>query len=212
MSVAAAQQQTRVVMFDVDGVIIQGPSWSRNVRADCGIEPAALQDFFRADFGRCLLGEADLKVAIAPWLARWGSAHSADAFLSYWFSLDAAVDPLVLNTARRLARLPGVACVLATNQEAHRARYLMAENGAGLGTHFSAIHAACDLGAAKPDPRFFSRLLAKVREAHGDNAALFFVDDTEANVLEARRHGILAHMFVSAPAFKAWLAEQGFDL
>jgi|GEM_PF-284089 len=202
----------RVVLFDVDGVVVNTPGWTHNVERDCGISQSNLQEFFRADFEACVRGDADLRTALAPWLTRWNYPHGVDAFLKYWFESDAVVDEDVLALARALGGEPGVACMLATNQEAHRARYLMAKDGVGLDTTFLHMHAAHELGACKPSPLFFERMVERVRSFAGSGVRLYFTDDLERNVIEARRHGIESHTFTEAASLASWLTSCGFSL
>jgi HAD superfamily hydrolase (TIGR01509 family) len=88
----------------------------------------------------------------------------------------------------------GVHCGIATNQDALRAarmRAWLAEEGLGHLPFF----ASCEIGAAKPDFRFFSELQKQL----GDHR-ITFLDDRIQNVEAARRAGWTAHHVT--PGFK----------
>jgi HAD superfamily hydrolase (TIGR01509 family) len=75
-----------------------------------------------------------------------------------------------------------------------------------LGDAFDDVQASCHLGARKPDPTFYTRLLDVLRAAPDEVA---FVDDREANVAAAREVGMHATVFAGAEALRHWLRELG---
>lgn len=75
-----------------------------------------------------------------------------------------------------------------------------------LGDRFDRVLASCHLGARKPDPAFYDRLLARLElEPH----QVAFVDDREANVEAARGLGLPAHRYEDAAGVRDWLAALG---
>ena len=103
-----------VVVFDLDGVLI--PSWRfRNLlRDEYSIPPERTAPFFRGAFVRCVLGEADLRDVLPPYLKEWGWASSLDALIETWFEIESAPDPGVLGAVAAL-RAAGVPCYVASN-------------------------------------------------------------------------------------------------
>ena len=61
-------------------------------------------------------------------------------------------------------------------------------------------------GCVKPDPAIYA--IAEARFAQG-RSKLFFIDDRADNIAAARRRGWQGHVFHSAPALRAELAELG---
>ena len=74
---------------------------------------------------------------------------------------------------------------------------------------FDVVVASCDVGVRKPDPAFFTALLARLGLAAD---AVLLVDDREANVEGARRAGLRAHLFRGAAPLRDALADMGVVL
>jgi putative hydrolase of the HAD superfamily len=87
---------------------------------------------------------------------------------------------------------------LGTNQQAGRAAYMRDE--LGYDDLFDESFYSCELGAAKPDPAFFCRVLDRLGAAAPE---VLFVDDNEANVVAARECGLAA---------EHWHLDEGVDL
>lgn len=200
-----AVPKARVFLFDVDGVLVIGPKWSVDVERDWGIPPAELQAFFATDFEACIRGERDLPEVLAPWCERWGIAGGSLAFMAYWFEKDAYLNGPALACARQHSAHG--TCYLATNQERHRARYLM--EGLGLGETFAGIFPSCRLGAAKPDARFFEGIARALAARHPEGCEVHFVDDLEKNAIAAAAIGWKAHWYRSQEGFEAWISGLG---
>lgn len=201
------------VLFDVDGVIIKNDtlSWAKNIYFDCGIRRELLDEFFEKDFESCLIGAADLKAKLSPWLYRWRYKGNVDDFLKYWFEAHSEIDSAVIHLVTLLRR--EATCYLATNQETYRTQYLMKE--LRLGDHFADIYAACQLKAIKPSAEFYRTLLTRIKNDRGldDGHQFFFIDDNERNVIEARRHGLTAFHYTSFETLLCWLKDDcGFML
>jgi putative hydrolase of the HAD superfamily len=98
-------------------------------------------------------------------------------------------------------RSGGVRCALATNQ--HDVRRAWMRDTLRLDAHFDAVYYSSELGAVKPEPAFFGRVLADLGLAPTE---VGFVDDSPANVEGARATGLRAvrHDPASgAPALRA---------
>lgn len=78
-----------------------------------------------------------------------------------------------------------------------------------LGDRFDRVLASHHLGARKPDPRFYERLLA---ELDLDAAQVAFVDDREVNVVAAQQVGLHARCFWDVADLRRWLRELGIDV
>lgn len=75
-----------------------------------------------------------------------------------------------------------------------------------LGDRFDRVLASCHLGARKPDPDFFERLL----DALGlPGAEVAFVDDRERNVASARGMGLAVHRYEGVAGVRRFLRGLG---
>jgi putative hydrolase of the HAD superfamily len=177
----------RTLLLDVDGVLVRGrpgdgkPLFT-DLERDLGISLPVLQrEFFVPHWPEIVTGRKPLLPALATVLARIAPQVSAETLLDYWLRNDARIDTALLEAMGKL-RASGTRVYLATNQEHHRARYLMEE--LALGAHVDGIFYSAALGARKPDRSFFEAVAG-----HLDDDAPILIDDTEANVLAARRFG-----------------------
>ena len=184
---------TRVVLFDVDGVLVHGyhsrPElqlrWDENLLADLGIDPEAFKDRFIYDVfvKKVLVGKIGLVEALDRVLPQLGYKGPTQRIVSYWLEHDSRLNVELIDVARRL-KAAGVKLYIATNQEHLRADYLMQQ--VGLGAHVDGIIYSAALGYRKPDAQFFERAAAVAGAAPED---IVLVDDTLANVEAARRNG-----------------------
>ncbi|WMT86652.1 HAD-IA family hydrolase [Pelagibacterium sp. 26DY04] len=176
-------------MLDVDGVVVKGrPAdgmpWATDLERDLGVVPQRLQsEFFAPYWGEIIVGRRGLHEALTACLPKLSPTLSVDAFIDYWFSMDARIDEDVLAQCEEL-RSKGIAVSLATNQEHLRAKYLMED--LGLGEHVDGIFYSSQVGARKPDHAFFEAAALGCGMAP---EALILVDDTEANVAAAIEAG-----------------------
>ncbi|MEL6410819.1 MAG: HAD-IA family hydrolase [Pseudomonadota bacterium] len=170
------------LMLDVDGVLISGrpndgKHWTLSLEADLGIAPATLVEaFFNREWRDVVKGHRDLFDALRESLLRIETKVSAEDLVSYWFEMDSKINPKVLEDCKKV-REKGVLVYLATNQEHHRARFLMQD--LGLANEVDGIIYSAQIGAQKPNPRFF----AQAEKATGRRKKNhFLIDDTSANV------------------------------
>lgn len=176
----------KILMVDVDGVLIRSPpgGWSRDLQADLGLLQHVLEtEFFDIHWAEIAVGRASLPARLGPVLERCAPHLTARGLMDYWFQRDAEVDPTFLGQLEPL-RASGVALHLATNQEHERAAFLW--KTLGLQDHFAAMHYSADVGWAKPDPGFFTTVVARTGYAPAD---LILVDDRPDNVAAARQAG-----------------------
>jgi putative hydrolase of the HAD superfamily len=132
-------------------------------------------------------GRTDIDEAMRRVLDEFSVVADVEAILDVWTKIQPHEDMVkaVLDLRRR-----GIQCVLTTNQQSRRARW-MRDN-----LHFDEVFDeqfySCELGFAKPDPAYFSTILDRLDL---DPANVLFVDDTEVNVVGARETGIHAELF-----------------
>jgi HAD superfamily hydrolase (TIGR01509 family) len=187
-----------VVAFDIMDTLLRDP-FREALRAATGLDLAELRQ--RRDpslypaFERGELTEA----------AYWAAHHDAGI----------AIDPEAFHRVRRagLRWLPGMQALLAALQG--RVRRVTASNypiwieelAVGpLAGHLDEVLASHHLGARKPDPAFFVRLLARLDVPATEVA---FIDDRDENVAAAQAAGLAAHRFVDADGVHRWLSGLG---
>ena len=176
----------RVLMLDVDGVLIQARpgGWTVDMEADLGLSRAALAEhFFAVHWDDVVMGRANLHERLAPVLAQIAPHLTSQKLAAYWFAKDAIVDQQLLEDLADM-RASGVALHLATVQEHLRADYLWTI--LGFRERFDALHYAADLGCGKPDPAFFARVGERTGFAPGE---MLLIDDKAENVEAARAAG-----------------------
>ncbi len=176
-------------MLDVDGVLVcgrpqDGAHWRTDLEKDFGISFDALRSaFFAPRWQAIVTGRKPLVGELTEVLSEIAPGVTVDAFIDYWFVNDSRIDPAVLDAVSDL-RDCGHRVYLATNQEHLRANYLM--QNMGLQDHVDGIFYSARLGFRKPSPEFYARVTDIVGLPP---ESILLVDDTEENILAARRHG-----------------------
>ncbi len=190
----------RLAIFDADGVVTSSKKFAEDLERDFGMKPELLQPFFEGPFQDALVGRADLKEVLEPYLKEWGWKKTVDEFVEYWFRSEEGVNTVVTDVISRL-RASGIKCYLATNQEKYRLAYM--RDVMGFKQVFNGLFSSADLGCKKPEPQFFDRLLKRIdpkREI--PRREILFWDDSEANVTAAKEIGMQAYRYVDPLSFQ----------
>lgn len=181
----------RVLLWDADGVLQHPPrtwtpgGWAPVLEAWGGAGFA--EELFAAEVP-ALRGEVPFRDCLADLLSRRPHATaSVDDLLGLWEQVDLDDDAITLV---RGVAATGVTCVLATNQQDHRKEFLRRKFG--YDDVFARSFYSCDLGAMKPEPAYFERVLEALGIPAEDVADVGFVDDNHANVDTALGLGIRA--------------------
>src|SRR5271165_4695598 len=112
----------RAVVFDVDGVLVE-VRFPTILPDALGISSNDAKEFFSGPFLNCLLGCADLRDALPPYLTKWKWKGSFEEFADFWFEIDSLIHYPALELADRL-RAQRLRCFIASTQEELRAEYL----------------------------------------------------------------------------------------
>ncbi len=187
----------KAVVFDADGVLIHAEQWSQILAHDYGIPYSQIEPFFIDQFQRCMIGKADLKVEIAPYLSRWGFGGTVDELLKYWFSSEHKPDELLIKYIQGL-RYGGIKCFVATNQEKYRANYM--RNKMGFESAFDGFIASFAIGFRKPNQEFFSAVNDKIGQY--EKSEILFWDDQVKAVSAAQKFGWHAEMYTNFDHFR----------
>ena len=187
---------TKAVIFDTDGMVVITDMFSVKYCDEYKVPYENILPFFKNEFQPCLIGKADLKEQIKPYLDKWGWEKSIEEFLEYWFQAEHHIDQRVIKTISQL-RKSGIKCYLATNQEIYRTNYL--KNEMGFKTVFDQIFSSAEIGFKKPQVEFFNVV---IKEIGLDRNEIQFWDDTQKNVLAAKEAGFDAHLYTKFEEFK----------
>ena len=176
----------RVMLWDADGVL-QHPRHEWRPRLEAWGGPGFAEALFAAEIP-ALRGEEPFRESLSRLLReRPDVTAGVPDLLALWEQVD--LDEAALRLVREVAD-SGVSCVLATNQQDHRKDFLRRQFG--YDRLFAQSFYSCDLGAMKPEPEYFERVLAALRVDPRDAGEVGFVDDSRANVETALRLGIRA--------------------
>lgn len=176
----------RVMLWDADGVL-QHPRHEWRPRLDAWGGPGFAEALFAAEVP-ALRGELPFRESLALLLReRPEVTAGVGDLLELWEQVEG--DPAALELVRAVAG-SGVTCVLATNQQDHRKEFL--RRRFGYDDLFARSFYSCDLGAMKPEPAYFERVLAALGIDPEDAGEVGFVDDSPANVDTALGLGIRA--------------------
>lgn len=130
-----------------------------------------------------MVGAGEFLPALGERLAAFGvDAAPAQVHSDVWCRL--AVDDASMQIVRT-AREIGLGVHLGTNQGEDRAAYMRDE--LRYDEHFDTCFYSCEVGFAKPDPRFFVRIAQSLA---ADPHTILFIDDRADNVDSARSAGL----------------------
>ncbi len=175
-----------VLLWDCDGVLQHGRlDWRQQL--DRTVGPGFAERVFEAELP-ALRGERRLRDVLEELLDREAADRhvpvTVEELLQIWERFDLDPEAVAVLTA---VREHGVRCMLATNQQDHRVRFMREEHAYDDlvdGSYYSS-----ELGAMKPNPAFFRHVLEDLG-VPADRVG--FVDDLPANVAAAESVGVRA--------------------
>ena len=183
----------KLIAWDFDGVLNRGFEggfflWQQGFEADLGVsaEVFTAYMFGSGRFEDVLIGKRDLLDLLEDWIAAERVPHPAAQVLDYWLQKDAHPDPQVMDWLAR-SPCPGV---IATNNEAHRARFIW--DKMGFSTRMQHIFASGPMGVRKPESAFFAQIEDWANLPPGE---ILLIDDAEKNIVAAMARGWQAFHF-----------------
>jgi len=186
--------QIRAIAWDFDGVLnragVAGKDglyrWQHRMAEEFGVETAGLaRQVFGTDRRAMLTGKEDILDRIEHWVRDYKFEGDADDILELWFDAETDLDDDLQRVVSQMDAA-GLTQVIATNNEARRARYIM--NEAGMQDVVDGVFASGEMGVMKPDAAFF----IQIEEALGlDPAEILLIDDLERNTDAADKRGWL---------------------
>lgn len=182
----------KVMLFDADGVILVGKSFSTYLKIFSGLQQNNIQSFFDTDFKKCLTGRSDIKKELIKYFKRWGWNTGVESFLSLWFQSEHKIDMKLIGYIQILRR-NNIICSVATNQEKQRVKYMKSKMG--FNKLFDKVYASSHLGYMKPDRNFFVKIMQNLISIQ--KKEVLFWDDSIEHVLAAKKFGINAEQYIS---------------
>jgi putative hydrolase of the HAD superfamily len=178
-----------VLVLDLDGVVVHGRGrqpWHKGLKDDLGLDYGEIQQgFFKVHWQEVVRGRLDLFVALHEYFGETGRTDLIEPFVNYWFEKDGEIDRELLADVAAWKQRTGGRVFAASNQEHHRVAWL--KETAGLDEIFEEVVYSAALGVTKPDRVFFTN--AQARMGVQNSRSILFVDDTPANVDQARTLG-----------------------
>lgn len=198
---ASMRSKYKVVLFDVDGVLVVPPKpFSEQYCEAYGVD-AELQERFYAtkEFKDSSLGKFDLKEAVRAHNDKWQWHGDIDELLRMWFEGENYPNEPLLEIVAQL-RADGAKVYLATQQEKYRKAYL-AEVFEGK---VDGMFCSCDIGYNKHEDHFWSAVLRQIEkmDASVRPADIAYFDDRQSLVDLARKHGVSAFVYESPEKVK----------
>jgi|SRR3989344_4593134 len=187
----------KVIIFDADGVLINGVKFSVALERDYGISTEKTLPFFVGPFRDCLVGRTDLKEVISSYLIEWGWTEGADTLLDYWFKTEHNIDQKLVQYIQEL-RNKGILCFLATDNEKYRFDYML--NKMGFSENFDKTYASSHLGCKKTNQSFFLKIFEELKNIKKNE--ILFIDDSRENIESAKNFGIHAELYTTLKRFK----------
>lgn len=195
----------KIAVFDCDGVVVLNkPRFSQRLAQKQHIPESAVLEFFNGPMIECILGQADLKEVIQPYLSKWHWSGSVDSLLNDWFESESTLNQDLIKLIKQ-APAQNIPCYLATNQEKYRTQYL-ADN-LGLLHLFAHLFVSSEIGAKKPQAKFYQYVIDSLEylENISSPAQIYFWDDRPNYIEAARKQRINAHLYTSVGQVKQML-------
>lgn len=190
MEATKATEALLAVLFDADG-LLQHPraGWVDRLAAYDAADGAGFVAALWEAEVPALRGEETLREGLLRLLRERGLDEGrVDELVDLWDNIE--VDEDAWQVVRDV-RAAGVHTCLATNQQEHRKGLML---DLGYGDLVDTAFFSCDLGAAKPDPAYFERILERLGVERQDAGRVVFLDDVPANVEAAASVGIVARV------------------
>jgi putative hydrolase of the HAD superfamily len=192
-----------VALFDVDGVILapRKKFFSDRLVEEFGVSPDESLSFVKELLIPSMTGKVDLRTEFPILLKKWGINKTIDEIFKFWWTSESEINHPALHLVDEL-RGSGLKTYLATDQERHRAHYIMEQ--LGLREHFVGAFISCELGFQKHDESFWRSIVDSLKT---DPARILYWDDDQKNVDRAASVGITSRLYSNFEQFQREVKE-----
>ncbi len=171
-------------IFDMGGVVARNTDVFPKVVGYLDITREEFLRFAGEDVEQLVNGRVSIDEFWGRFSRRYGTKVEEELFGTFFHS---NLDQAVVDLIKQLKGSSRVVC--GTNTIGPHYDYHLSRGHYDV---FDAVFASHKIGLSKPDPEFY-RYILENEGVRPENA--FFVDDTEANVLSARKMGISVKLF-----------------
>ena len=193
--------KTKVILFDIDGVLIRLPNYFSEELDKQSYKKAEenLTSFFKgSDNWKCLEGKANPEKSIVPYLEKFGWKETAEDYFKKQFQFEKKYLDQDLIKQIKEYRNQGIKCYLSTDQIENRAEFLL--NEMNFKNIFNGSFMSCYMGYRKCHDQFWIAVIKKLKKEIKDIEPdeIIFFDDIQNNVDVASKFGINAILFKDA--------------
>lgn len=194
-------QCVKVVIFDVDGVLINSKDafgkylWYKNIEKDLGLSLNQVDQFFSSDWSLVLKGLVDTRQYFKTIFTKLNIALSVDAFIEYWLAHDLSINTDLIAT---IESINGVRRYMGTNQDSYRAKVLQRT----FAQYFDGMFASYYIGFIKTEPGFFKYIESNLNVQAKD---IVFIDDSWSHIQTAMQFGWICHHYQNIEACKDFI-------
>ena len=199
----------KVVIFDIDGVLIQAPHYFSKELERQWYENAVevLNEYYWGPHVACLEGKETVDTSMPFYLEKIDYKQWVTWYFQWQFEFDSHyLDTELIETIKQF-QASGILCFLWTDQEKTRAKMLLEElNFWDIfdGYFISYLH-----GARKSHPQFWEWVLKKLENV--EPSEIVFFDDVQGNVDMAKNMGIQWFLFTNNEQFYRDLESLGIN-
>jgi len=180
----------KAVIFDLNGVFIQGEKLSKKFERDFGIS----SEQFLPELSRILEigrrpGAENMFNYWKPVLEKWDIALNEKEFFDYWFKSE-KLNPEMIVLAQELKH-KNLKLIILSNNFKERSEYY--GHYTWIDSIFDKVYFSWKTGFVKPDPRAWEKALEEMNLNPED---CVYFDDQKKNLKVAESIGIKSFMFV----------------
>jgi len=196
----------KIVLFDVDGVLIKPPRLFSEVYCQkYNVNLEKLEHFFESkEFKACSIGEMNLKEAIMIHNDKWQWKGEPSELINEWLQTENFPNIELLKIVESL-REDGIKVCIVTQQEKFRKDFL---SDIVFKEKFDGFFASCDLGLHKDTSEFWKKILDMLVQNDQSLAPenILYFDDKQKLVDLASSVGLEAYLYTSIDDVKKILA------
>lgn len=204
----------KIVLFDIDGVMIRPPYYFGSELKNRWYENAdsVLQEFFTEKNKACTEWKTDVQEEVLPYLKRLGWNKTVEEFFDEQYAFESQYFDDTFTSIVKAIQRQDIYCYLATSQEYCRANFFLEEFG--FNKLFNGSFISCRVWARKNVSEFWEYVMSDLEERFPDikPEEIAFFDDQKAIVEQAAVSGIRSFQFTDMEQFYSDLENLGIKI